>query len=160
MIESVDGYLALLKDELESSDPATIQDALSDAEEHLRTALVNELELHAGLSESEALRPIIEKYGTPEETAQAYRDIEARIRPALAQQTDNHKRSTIARFVSVISEPRAWGALVYMIYGDLEGDYTLLWFTSLMILAAVLSLVAVVYFTYVPPKGYRVSGEG
>ena len=126
MIESVDEYLALLKEELEASDPATIQDALSDAEEHLRTALEIELELHDDLSESEALPPIIVKYGTPEETAQAYKEIEARIPPALAQQKDVSGRSAISRFFSVISEPRAWGALLYMFFSIIAG---LIYFT-------------------------------
>jgi uncharacterized membrane protein len=35
MIKSVDEYLQLLKKELEGCDAALIQDALSDAEEHL-----------------------------------------------------------------------------------------------------------------------------
>ncbi len=39
MIKSIDQYLSLLKQELAGSDRATIQDALSDAEEHLRNAL-------------------------------------------------------------------------------------------------------------------------
>ena len=39
MINSIEQYLAELKKELAGSDRATIQDALSDAEEYLRTAL-------------------------------------------------------------------------------------------------------------------------
>ena len=39
MINSVEQYLAELKQELAGSDRATTQDALSDAEEYLRTAL-------------------------------------------------------------------------------------------------------------------------
>jgi hypothetical protein len=38
MIERVEDYLQALSAELVGSDPATDQDALSDAEEHLRTA--------------------------------------------------------------------------------------------------------------------------
>ena len=41
MIKSVEDYLDLLKAELNGSDAATIQDALADAEEHLRAALGN-----------------------------------------------------------------------------------------------------------------------
>ena len=36
MMERIDAYLNALKAELAGSDPATIQDALADAEEHLR----------------------------------------------------------------------------------------------------------------------------
>jgi uncharacterized membrane protein len=126
MIESVDEYLALLKEKLDASDPAIIQDALSDAEEHLRTALEDELELNVGMSEAEALQPIIVKYGTPEDIAIAYQEIEARIQPALAQKADNTKRSIISRFFSVISDPRAWGALLYMFFAVIAG---LIYFT-------------------------------
>ena len=40
MTKSIEEYLDQLKAELKDSDIATIQDALSDAEEHLRMALV------------------------------------------------------------------------------------------------------------------------
>ena len=39
MIKSIEEYLELLKTELKDSDTATVQDALADAEEHLRAAL-------------------------------------------------------------------------------------------------------------------------
>ncbi len=39
MIQSIDDYLSHLKKDLSGCDRATIQDALSDAEEYLRTAL-------------------------------------------------------------------------------------------------------------------------
>ena len=39
MINSIEEYLNLLKIKLAGSDRATIQDALADAEEHLRAAL-------------------------------------------------------------------------------------------------------------------------
>jgi uncharacterized membrane protein len=41
MINSVEEYLSELKKELAGSDRATVQDALSDAEEYLRTAMSN-----------------------------------------------------------------------------------------------------------------------
>ena len=39
MITSVEEYLNKLRKELAGCDPATIQDALADSEEHIRTAL-------------------------------------------------------------------------------------------------------------------------
>lgn len=150
MIESVDEYLALLKEELGASDPATIQDALSDAEEHLRTALENELELNAGMSESEALPPIIVKYGTPKEIAIAYKEIETRIRPALAQPADDDKRSTIARFFSVISEPKAWGALLYMFFSIVAGLIYFTWaITGLSLsLSLMILIIGIPFFVF------------
>ena len=84
MIQSIDDYLSQLKKELSGCDRATIQDALSDAEEYLRTAL-NNATANATVSEADALSQIIEKYGLPEEVATGYREIEHRITPALAQ---------------------------------------------------------------------------
>ena len=56
----IDAYLDRLRAELEGSDPALIQDALSDSEEHLRAALDSALGETPGLSEEEALRDIME----------------------------------------------------------------------------------------------------
>jgi hypothetical protein len=126
MIESIDEYLSLLKAELADSDPAIIQDALSDAEEHLRTALQNELAADGGLSEAKVLPAIVEKYGDPAEIAAAYMEIEARTQPALAVKAVDDRRSLIARFFSVITEPRAWGALIYMFFSIVAG---LIYFT-------------------------------
>ena len=39
MIKSIDEYLDSLKNSLKGCDSATIQDALADAEEYLRTAI-------------------------------------------------------------------------------------------------------------------------
>ncbi|MCP4609565.1 MAG: hypothetical protein GY845_12715, partial [Planctomycetes bacterium] len=100
-IESVNKYLNLLKEELVESDRATIQDALSDAEEHLRTALNDMLETETDISEAEAMPTIIEEYGSPGEIAAAYREIEARVRPALAQPKRVDERPLIARFFGV-----------------------------------------------------------
>ena len=41
MENSINGYLRQLKEELKNCDRATVQDALSDAEEYLRNALEN-----------------------------------------------------------------------------------------------------------------------
>jgi uncharacterized membrane protein len=41
MINSIEEYLKELRKEMAGSDRATVQDALSDAEEYLRTALDN-----------------------------------------------------------------------------------------------------------------------
>ncbi len=65
MIQNIEQYLAQLKKELSGSDRATIQDALADTEEHLRTALDNAIEATPEISEADALETIIEQYGQP-----------------------------------------------------------------------------------------------
>ena len=67
-------YLQDLKAALRGADRATIQDALADAEEHLRTALENaDAETEA---ESKVVQSIIDEYGDAEEIAQAYKNWE------------------------------------------------------------------------------------
>jgi hypothetical protein len=143
MINTIEQYLSELKQELAGSDRATVQDALSDAEEYLRTAMANAMKGDIPTLEAEALARIIEKYGTPKEIAAAYKDIESRTptsftrpapkamktaampappvppvppaAPGAPPVTDN-KRSLIGRFFGVIAEPRAWGAFLYLIF--------------------------------------------
>ena len=73
MIQSIEQYLFLLKKELSGCDRATIQDALSDTEGHLSMAL-NSTMSEGNIPKSDALAQVIEKYGTPEEVAKAYRE--------------------------------------------------------------------------------------
>ena len=127
MTESINEYLNLLKEELAGNDRATIQDALSDAEEHLRTALDDMLETGTDISEVDAMPAIIEEYGSPEEVAAAYREIEARVRPALAQPKRVDNRPFVARFFGVFAEPRAWGALFYALFALLTGIIYFTW---------------------------------
>jgi len=87
MIHSIEEYLDVLKAELQGSDSATIQDALADAEEHLRAALASLRENQPETSAEEALAQVIEQYGSPEETASAYKEVERRTSPALVRET-------------------------------------------------------------------------
>jgi len=71
MIKTVEKYLSALKMELNGSDMATIQDALADAEDHLRTAMVNLREGQPDVDEMDAQQLVIQQYGSPSETAAA-----------------------------------------------------------------------------------------
>jgi uncharacterized membrane protein len=134
MINNVEEYLIKLKEELSGSDPATIQDVLTDAEEHLRTALNGLADSKDRASEGEALASIIEKYGTPEEVAVAYREIERYSTPAFdtpASYREKEPPETLdeiepeepvfkdtrplyTRFFGIVIDPRAWGALLFL----------------------------------------------
>jgi hypothetical protein len=127
MIESIDAYLTALKAELTGSDPAIIQDALADTEEHLRTALDNAREITPAVSEAGVLPAIIEAYGLPEEVAAAYREIEIRVQPALAARAHPEYSSLPARFFSVLADPRAWGALLYLLFSVVTGMIYFTW---------------------------------
>lgn len=120
MIRSIDEYLDQLKKELKGGDTATIQDALSDAEEHLRAALSNMKQDQPEMSEEDALEQVIEQYGSPSETASAYAEVERRTVPMLDRQTQNG-RSGLAQFFGVYSDARAWGSLLYMLIAFVTG---------------------------------------
>ena len=109
MFKNIDEYLDKLKKELKGSDPALIQDALFDAEEHLRTALEEAVENTPGISEAAALQPLVERYGTPSEVASAYKEIESRILPALAVSETRVTRPHRPKFFGVVTDAQAWG---------------------------------------------------
>jgi hypothetical protein len=147
MINSVEEYLIKLKEELSGSDPATIQDALTDAEDHLRTALNGLADSESDITRGEALASIIDKYGTPEEVAVAYREIERFTPPAfdkpvsyrekepveLEEEIEPEKpvvkdtRPLYLRFFGIVIDPRAWGALLYLYFAFATGIIYFTW---------------------------------
>ncbi len=159
MINSIEQYLSELKKELAGSDRATIQDALSDAEEYLRTALANTVKSKTPGAEAKALEQIIEKYGTPKEIAAAYKDIESRTpssfgRPAPeviktppppappAAPVAPDTRPWYTRFFGVFGEARAWGSLFYLILAMGTGIAYFTWaVTGLSLSAGLLVLI-------------------
>src|SRR5258706_1154296 len=126
MIKSIEEYLEQLKTELKDSDAATIQDALSDAEEHLRVALASSRENEPERSDEEALNSIIEQYGSPAETASAYGEVERRTVPQLSRENPKTE-SVLARFFGVYTDARAWGALLYMLIAFVTGVFYFTW---------------------------------
>lgn len=127
MSTSIELYLEQLRGELQGSDPAMIQDALSDAEEHLRTALAHVLQGDPGTSPEQALGTVIEEYGSPAEVAAAYREIETRLMPSLAPPVPGDGRSWFAKFFGVVVEPRAWGAIFYLLFSLMSGIIYFTW---------------------------------
>lgn len=127
MIQSINEYLDQLKEELTGSDSATIQDALSDAEEHLRTALNSAIEGQADVLEADALPLIIEKYGLPADIAKAYMEIEERVQPVFMKPVHTDRRSIFSQFFGVFADPRAWGALLYLLFSLVTGIIYFTW---------------------------------
>jgi hypothetical protein len=125
MFNTIEEYLEALKKVMQGSDAALIQDAQADALEHLSTALEAAREKSPELSEAEALKSIIEEYGTPEETAAAYREIERRTTFPLKQAT---KPDTFwGRVLSVYIDPRTWGSLLFMFIAFVTGIIYFTW---------------------------------
>lgn len=113
MFNTIEDYLDALKKEMQGSDAALLQDAQTDAREHLSLALEAAREKAPAVSEAEALKPIIEEYGTPEETASAYQEIERRTSPSLKQVSKPGPGSIWAKIFGVYIDPRTWGSLLF-----------------------------------------------
>lgn len=118
MYKTLDEYLDALKKEMRGMDHATVQDALSDAEEHLRTALA---------SDSRSLSTAIEEYGSPAEIAAAYAEVERRIPVPAGGSQAKKERTGFASFFAVYTDSQAWGALFYMLIALLTGIVYFSW---------------------------------
>jgi hypothetical protein len=150
MIKKIEEYLDQLNKELSGSDPALVQDALSDAEEHFRTALAEALEKSPELSEIDILQTHIEKYGTPSEIASAYKEIESRIVPTFSAQKSKSPRSFWAEFFGIIKETRSWGALLYIFLSALTSLFFFMW----VLLGGSFSLFSLVLIIGIPVTGF------
>jgi len=150
MYKKIEEYLTQLKRELSGSDPALIQDALSDAEEHFRTALEESVEKTPGVSEAEVLQPLIERYGTPAEVASAYKETESRMLPTLAVSKTKVTRSHRAEFFGVVAEARTWGAFLYILLSGLTAIVYGMW----TLLAGAFSLFSLILIIGIPMTGF------
>jgi len=127
MINTIDEYLDQLGASLSGSDPALIQDAFSDAEEYLQSALEIAQDKNPRLAKEEILQKIIATYGSPQEIASAYREVESFIAPSATAVKKPTKQSFLSRYFSVISDPQAWSASLYTIMSFLTGMIYGLW---------------------------------
>jgi hypothetical protein len=125
MFNTIEEYLNALKNEMQDADIALIQDAQADAREHLTTALAVSHDKNPQASETDLLAKIIEEYGMPEETASAYREVERRTSPVL--KSEIKPKSILGSFFGVYTDPRAWGALLYMLIAFVTGVFYFTW---------------------------------
>ena len=132
-------YLEQLRAALRGADPALIQDALYDAEEHLRA----ELQEHPGMSQEEMLAKVVGSYGSPEEVAEIYRDQEIKIQRALRPPIPPKRRTLIGRFFGVAADPRTWGALFYMLLALATGIFYFTWVVTGVSLSASLAILII-----------------
>lgn len=125
MFNTIEEYLDALKNEMQGSDAALIQDALADAREHLFMALEDSQKRTPDASEADVLKPIIEEYGTPDETASAYREIERRTSPSLKQ--GQQSGSIWSKIFGVYIDPRTWGSLLFTFITFVTGIIYFVW---------------------------------
>ena len=126
MPRTIAEYLEQLRAALRGADPALIQDALYDAEEHLRAELAEQ----PGRGEAEMLAKVVGSYGAPEEVAEIYRDQEVKIQRALRTPRPAKQRSLAGQFFGVAADPHTYGALFYMVLSLATGIFYFTWATT------------------------------
>ena len=91
---TINEYLDQVRAALEGADPAMVQDALYDAEEHLRSEMAE----HPEMAEADLIAKIANSYGSPEDVAAIYRDTEVKVTQALRTPPPAPRRSLLGRF--------------------------------------------------------------
>jgi uncharacterized membrane protein len=130
-------YLEQLRAALRGADPALIQDALYDAEDHLRSELAE----NPGKSEAEVLAKIATTYGAPEEVAGIYVDKEQQVQQALRSPAPPRRKTALGRFFGVAADPRAYASLFYMLLALATGIFYFVWAVTGISLSIGLSIL-------------------
>jgi hypothetical protein len=127
-------YLDQLRIELRGADSAMIQDALYDAEEHLRAELAE----HPDLDEAAVLAKVATSYGAPDEVAEIYRVKEGEVEQALRPRRPRPlvEKSLWAKFFGIAVDPRAYAAMFYMVLAMATGIFYFTWVVTGLSLSA------------------------
>ena len=121
---SIRAYLDALKACLKGQAPALIQDALADAEEYLRAEYAET----ENESEEQMLVRLVETYGTPQEVAEEYIAMDqASDSPFPDRAEENNSAEKGPGFFGVLVDPRAYGALIYMLLSLATGIFYFTW---------------------------------
>ena len=120
--ETVNAYLTQLRRALKGAPAGLIADALADCEDHLN----NEIAQNPDLTETQILAAVIETYGTPAEIAEEYRDMEHTISTPFPQPESKGDDRRFG-FFNVVSDPRTYGALLYMLLSLATGIFYFTW---------------------------------
>jgi uncharacterized membrane protein len=149
--DSVRAYLTELRRALKGAPRGLISDALADCEEHLNM----EIAQNPDMDEAAVMASVVETYGTPEEIAEEYRDMEASISTPFPKQPEAETGSSSGGFFGVISDPKTYGALLYMLLSLVTGIFYFTWTvagisitagTSILIIGIPLALVFLMSF--------------
>jgi uncharacterized membrane protein len=119
--DTVNAYLAELRRALKGAPAGLISDALADCEDHLNSEIAQNPEL----SETQILASVVETYGTPEEIAEEYRNMETTISTPFPKADLPEERHF--GFFNVVSDPRTYGALLYMLLSLATGIFYFTW---------------------------------
>jgi uncharacterized membrane protein len=147
---SVREYLSELRRALKGAPRGLIADALADCEEHLNMEIAD----NPDMDEAAVMATVVETYGSPQEIAEEYRDMEASITTPFPKQPEL-ETSDSGGFFGVVSDPRTYGALLYMLLSLVTGIFYFTWTvvgisitagTSILIIGIPLALVFLMSF--------------
>ncbi len=136
---SIKAYLDALKRCLKGQPPALIQDALADAEEYLRAEQAQTPEE----SEAQVLARIVETYGTPHEVAEEYIAMEQTVSSPFPARDDDAVAESGPGLFGVLVDPRAYGALIYMLLSLATGIFYFTWAVTGMSLTLGLAILII-----------------
>ena len=136
---TIEQYLEQIRAALGAADPALIQDALYDAEEHLRAERAE----HPDETEAAVLARVAGSYGSPVEVAAIYLDTEVTVARALRSPPPTPRKGAIARFFGVAADPRTYGALFYMLLSLATGIFYFTWVVTGLSLSAGLFILII-----------------
>jgi len=120
--DSVRGYLSELRRALKGAPRGLVADALADCEEHLNM----EIAQNPDMDEAAVMASVVDTYGSPQEIAEEYRDMEASITTPFPKQPEADVMHGDG-FFGVISDPRTYGALLYMLLSLITGVFYFTW---------------------------------
>jgi len=136
---TINEYLEQLRAALRGADPALVQDALYDAEEHLRAELADQ----PGRDEADMLEHVVGSYGAPDEVADIYRDQEIKIQRAIRPPPPPQRHSVLGRFFGVAADPHTYGALFYLLLALATGIFYFTWAVTGVSLSGGLSVLII-----------------
>lgn len=143
MIDSIEKYIEALRLEMADCDPAICQDAVTDAEDHLHSALADALDKTPSADIDELTSQLIEEYGMPAETAEAYRELENRYSSTIhGRRRRKTGQSSPGRFFAIFSDTSAWSAMLYCLLSLATGVLYFSWaVTGVSVSASLLVLI-------------------
>lgn len=135
-------YLDALKDALQGQDKALIQDALFDAEDHLRAAIKDTQ------SDANSFEDVVENYGSPQEIAQLYCEMETTVNHAIHGNRKTSAPIIKNRFFAILTNGDAYRALLYTLLAAPLGMAYFAWVSlfGLTSLAACLLTIGIPLF--------------
>ena len=150
--QTIDAYLDALKAALKGCDKALIQDALWDAEDHLRSEVARQRYQDPAFDADTALPGIIAAYGEPSEVATAYRERDAIVTAALApsrpvqaapaSELEDSVSVPHPGFLGIFKEPRAYTSMLYLLLSLATGIFFFTWsVTGLSISGGLIALI-------------------